>query len=402
LRILASGATGREVVLALPLSRLLLRIVRVPAGEDPVEVAAPVLKAASPFPDEPLTVGVEVVRENETEKIVIAAALPESATDDIGEALDAAKFSVVRIDSLALGQIRGVWAALGESADRRAVLIRGVDCISLLVLDGDLPVAIRAISEGQDLRREVMLSLLEAEDFGGARKLTEVIVVDSREEGEAGGESEEGFKALSSFAPVRKLAVGSDAALVGVQERAMDAASLNVLPESWREMLEETRLKAKLVRGVAIAGGIWALVMAVLLGVPSVYKFMEDSQRDLSRQHRRQYEAVKAMRDKVDVVRKYSDHERTALEIMKAVSDHLPDGVTLTSWSYARDEGVWIDGETAVKDETYALKETLEALPTKDGEGRLFEVVELSGVRSVKGLWQFKITCLYKAKEEGE
>ena len=36
LRVLASGAKGREAVLALPLSRLIAKMVRVPSGEDPV------------------------------------------------------------------------------------------------------------------------------------------------------------------------------------------------------------------------------------------------------------------------------------------------------------------------------------------------------------------------------
>ena len=103
LRLLASGAKGREAVLALPLNRLIAKIVRVPSGEDPAAVAAPLLQAASPFPDEQLTVGCETVRESEEGAVALAAALPESAVDDIGEALDAAKLSVVRIDSLALG-----------------------------------------------------------------------------------------------------------------------------------------------------------------------------------------------------------------------------------------------------------------------------------------------------------
>ena len=112
MRVLASGENGREVVLALPLNRLLVRMVRVPAEADAIETALPILKAASPFPDDALTVGCETVREDESGKIVIAAALPESAADDIGEALDAAKLSVTRIDALVLGQLRGIWSAL--------------------------------------------------------------------------------------------------------------------------------------------------------------------------------------------------------------------------------------------------------------------------------------------------
>ena len=59
LRVMASGVKSREAVLALPLGRLLVRLVRVAEGEDPVEVARGILSAASPFPDESLAVGPE-------------------------------------------------------------------------------------------------------------------------------------------------------------------------------------------------------------------------------------------------------------------------------------------------------------------------------------------------------
>ena len=393
--------------MALPLNRLIVKMVRVPSESDPVEFSAPILKALSPFPDDPLTVSCEMVREDADGKIVIAAALPEGAADDIGEALDAEKFSVVRIDALALGQLRGVWTALGESADRRLVLIRSADCISLVVLDGDLPSAIRAISETSDLRREVMLSLLEAEDFGGARSLAEVVVVegDSGEGESAPSQTDVDECVLSSFAPVRRLAVGADAALVGVAERASEESAINALPESWREMLEETRFKAKLVKCLAIAGGIWLLIIAVLFGVPLVYGFMTDHQKSLSKQHARQYAAVKEMKAKVDLVRKYSDHARGALEIMKAVSDRLPEGITLSGWNYKREDGVRVSGDADTAEATYAFKDAMDAM--HDGEGdevgeKIFGTVNLNGPSASKGSYRFDLDCQYKAEDEAE
>ena len=417
LRILASGEKGREAVLALPLNRLLVKMVRVAPDEDPVTVAEPILKSLSPFPDDSLTVGCETVREDESGRIVIAAALPESAADDIGEALDAAKLSVVRIDSLALGQIRGVWPSLGESSGRRLVLLDSSDCLSLVVLDGDQPSAIRAITDRSDLPREIMLSLLEAEDFGGAKKLEEIILVENDKSGERdeGGESsqvplapqgppvkEDPFNSLEAFAPIRRLTVGSDAALVGVAERTSDAGALNALPASWREMLEETRFKAKLMKGLAIAGGVWLLVLAVLFGVPIVYNFMTDHQKSLSKQHQRQYRDVKEMKAKVDLIHKYSDHARGALEIMKALSDRLPEEVTLTAWNYKRDEGVRVSGEGDTAESVYAFKDEMDALVAGEGEdgGRIFPTVSLSGPNASKGKHRFDLDCQYKGEEE--
>ena len=427
MRVLASGEKSREAVLALPLNRLLVKMVRVPQDEDPVAVSEPILKTLSPFPADALTVSCETVRDDENGRVVIAAALPESAADDIGEALDAEKLSVVRIDSLALGQIRGIWNALGESSARRLVLLDSTDCLSCIVLDGDQPSAIRAITDRTNLWREVTLSLLEAEDFGGEKKLDEIVVVRSgeaesgeAESGEAeslplqdkdessisgsGKDSASPLLGLSSFAPVRTIEVGSDAALVGVAERSADPAALNALPSTWQEMLEETRFKAKLTRYLAIAGGVWTLVMAVLFGVPVVYGFMTDHQKSLSKQHQRQYQAVKEMKAKVDLIHKYSDHARGALEIMKAVSDRLPEGITLSSWTYKRDEGVRVSGDAATAEDVYAFKDAMDALSAgeeKDAEV-IFNVVDLSGPNASKGGYRFDLDCQYQTGDEDE
>ena len=422
LRVLASGETSREAVLALPLNRLLVKMVRMPPGEDPVAVAEPVLKSMSPFPDDSITVGCETVREDGDGRVVIAAALPESAADDIGEALDAAKLNVVRIDSLALGQIRGVWPSLGESSGRRLVLLDSIDCLSCIVLDGDQPSAIRAITDRSDLRREIMLSLLEAENFGGARRLDEIILVETDSTGSTAPagptdskdslvtptdpagptDSKDSFAALEAFAPVRRLTVGADAALVGVAERAADEGSLNALPASWRELLEETRFKAKLVRYLAIAGGIWLLIMAVLFGVPMVYDFLTDHQKSLSKQHQRQYREVKDMKAKVDLIRKYSDHARGALEIMKALSDRLPEEITLTTWNYKRDEGVRVSGEGDAAESVYAFKDAMDEMSAGEGEDgeRIFPTVTLNGPNASKGRHRFDLDCQYKGEEE--
>ena len=419
MRVLASGEKSREAVLALPLNRLLMKMVRVPQDEDPVAFSEPILKALSPFPDDALTVSCETVRDDGDGRVVIAAALPESAADDIGEALDAEKLSVVRVDSLALGQLRGIWNTLGESSARRLILLDSPDCLSCIVLDGDQPSAIRAITDRTNLWREVALSLLEAEDFGGARKIDEIVVVE-QDQSDAGGESDESaqvplapqdapakedpFNVLAAFAPIRRITVGSDAALVGVAERAADEGGLNALPESWRELLEETRFKAKLIRYLAVAGGFWLLIMAVLFGVPTVYGFMTDHQKSLSKQHQRQYTAVKEMKAKVDLIHKYSDHARGALEIMKALSDRLPEGVTLSGWNYNREDGVRVSGDAETAEAVYKFKDAMDEMADgEDGEGeRIFGVVDLNGPNASKGGYRFDLDCQYKTGDEDE
>lgn len=386
-----------EAVLALPLSRLVVKMVRVPEEADAVETASGILSAISPFPDEPLTVSCETVRETEKGRVVLAAALPEGAADDIADALDAAKINVTRVDILSLGELRGLWPQLsdGRVGVRRLVLLKGADCISLFVLDDDQPTAVRAITSEGDLRREVMLSLLEAEDFGGAKPLAEIVV--------AGDVDVAG---LESFAPVRRIEAGEDRtalALKGVEERAGEPSSLDALPESWREVLDETRFKAKLKKFLAISCGIWAIVMLVLFGVPFVFGLLTDHQRSLCREHSRQYKSVLAMKEKVDLVRKYSDHARGALETMKMVSDllPLPEGsdsscIELGSWNFKREDGVRFSGEADSAQLVYQFKDALI-------DCGLFAQVNLQGPSAGKGGRQrFDIDCRFEGEEEAE
>ncbi len=400
LRPLGSEIVPGEAVLALPLSRLVVKMVRVPEEADAVETASGILAAVSPFPDEPLTVSCETVRETEKGRVVLAAALPEGAADDIADALDAAKINVTRVDILSLGELRGLWSQLsnGSAGVRRLVLLKGADCISLFVLDDDQPSAVRAITSEGDLRREVMLSLLEAEDFGGAKPLSEIVVVG---EVDASG--------LESFAPVRRIEVGEDRialALKGVEERSGEPSSLDALPESWREVLEETRFKAKLKKFLAIAGGIWAFVMLVLFGVPVVFGLLTDRQKSLCREHSRQYKSVLAMKEKVDLVRKYSDHARGALETMKVVSDllPLPEGsdsscIELNSWNFRREDGersggVKFSGEADSTALVYQFKDALV-------DCGLFAQVDLQGPSAGKGGRQrFDIDCRFEGEEQ--
>lgn len=392
LHYLQTVSGGREAVLALPLNRLLVKMVKVPSDVEAAEFCTSVLQGINPFPDEPLTVSCETVRETEDGSVVIAAALPESSADDIGEALDAEKINVVRIDALVFGELRSIWNSLAVGETRKLVIVGSGEASSVLVLDADMPVSVRAIAQGGDLTRETMLSLLEAEEFGGARVLEEIVLVGDVE-----------FE--SALAPVRRLpGVSLEDALAGVRERSEEGTSLNALPESWREVLEETRFKAKLAKSLAVAGTVWALVMGVLFGVPLVYGFMADKQKSLSRAHRSRYSEVSGMREKVKLVQKYSDHSRGALEIMKALSDRLPEGIELSSWNFERENadegrgGVTISGEADSANLVYEFKDEMSEL--KIGDENLFGTVNLRGPTAGRGGKQrFDLECRFAAEE---
>lgn len=413
---LVAGDGGNEVVLALPLSRLVAKVVKVPADADPAEFAAPVLKAACPYPDDDLAVGVEVMRESEDGKIVIAAALPESSADDIGEALDEAKLNVVKIDALVLGELRALWPKIfvsGTDTLRRLLVLEGEDALSLVILDGDQICSLRCVDPKNPINREVMLGLLEAEDFAGGKKLSEILVRRREPSGDSGDTSTDAYSGfhgdLSRFAPVREVTCDDeDAALKGVAERADEESTLDALPDSWREVLEETRFKAGLLKWMTFFIGIWLLVIGVLFGVPFYNDMRAAGEKEKCRLHRKQYREVTEMMAKVDLVKKYSDHSTGALAVMKAVSDRLPaDGVTVERYTYKFDDGVVISAVADSSKLVYDFHDALEAvmIEGEDDGKRLFEDVSLKNLksRSAKSSEQaFTIECRFRKEEEEE
>jgi hypothetical protein len=144
--------------------------------------------------------------------------------------------------------------------------------------------------------------------------------------------------------------------------------------------------------------------MGILFGVPLVYGFMTDKQKSLSRAHRGRYAEVSGMREKVKLVQKYSDHAKGALEIMKALSDRLPEGIELGSWNFERENadegrgGVTVSGEADSANLVYEFKDAMSEL--KIGDEKLFAAVNLRGPTAGKGGKQrFDLECRFLSEE---
>ena len=388
----------REVSLSLPLSELFVKVLKFPADrrEDLDDLVAEEMKSLSPFPDEDLKVGWEIVRETEKELFVSAAALPESTAGRIGESLAAAKLTVVRTDATALGWIRTLWPRITEKpgVGRRLVMLDlDGNGWELAVLDDDTPVILRGLgmAAGGDmvrLRREIMLSLMEADRFSGGREVGEVLVFAH------GAVSPETQELLADYGEVRVVECEDESGGVeGCARREDEDCTFDVTPYTWAEALKEGRFKRRLNLSVAVAFGVWILAVAAAVGGLFVVDALTGRVTAKSKRHQREYKQVNDMRERVELVKRYSDHNRGVLEILKAVSDRLPDGVTLTSFQFKRDEGVKISGEAEQPTMVYEFKNALV-------KSEAFAVVNLRGPSASRGIHKFDIDTAFEAKEE--
>ncbi len=406
-RAAAARFGSREFTLSLPLSMMLVKTVRLPAEarDDLLGAAQMELDSISPFPDEVLSPGAEVLFETDREIVAVMAALPDAASAEISEALAAAKVRVTRTDAAALGWMRSLWPRIceKEGASLRIVLLNLCGGWDLLVIEDGSPSFMRGIGEAaspEELAREVTLSLLQ---LGGAGDADDVVVC-SR-----GHVDDATLSRLGAFGPVREVLVDDDFGGVnGVALRAVEGATFDVTPAAWREALAESRFRRRLSVWLAVAGALWLVLMGVLFGVDATYDFMTDQQKAKQRdkRHAAAFKEVSALKSRVELIQKYADHAHGALEVLKTVSDALPPSQDMMfgSFKYKRDESVRVAGTATAREDLRTFMDNLNEASFEDAEEgeRLFSKVQQSGGENVnkKGAIRFTMEGFFHVAEE--
>jgi len=386
----------RECVLALPLTRVLSVPLTLPAESADMadERAVQALAKLSPFPDEELVAAVEVTAETEHELSLLAAALPETAADEIGEALESARLCVVRTDITALGRLREYWGDLttGPETSRRLVLMEHGGEWDCFVLDEGAPVVLRGFVAAvpADVVRETTFSVFQCPTD---RDIGDVVLVTARADAAAFAE------ALAGVGPVRVVGPGSDfRAAEGCARRLAEGTTFDATPAAWRLRTADARASRNRMRAMAAAGALWLMCAVAVFGGPVWYGHLTDRVKAASKAHEKAYRTVRDMRERVKLVRKYSDHSRGALEMLLAASQKLPEGVTLTSFQFKRDEKMSVQGNATDTALVYAYKDRLSACTFPDGT-KMFPSVKLTGPRHTKNGESFTLD-LFPQEEE--
>lgn len=386
----------RRVVLGLPLSRVLVRILKMPpeVRADLTEAVALQLDKLSPFPGEELAIGCEVLSEDQDNLWVLAAAVPAAIYDELGAALDSANLQVWRTDISVMGWLRTLGASCKLlQPGRRAVLMNPDGVWDLLILDDGVPVMMRSLGAhvtADDIARDILLSLLNAELESGGRELTEVVVVAKEPP-----TSELTAKLQTvTEATVRHATIPTDdGGVEGVALRSGEGATLDLTPQGWRDAIREAHLRKRLLTGVGIAVAIWVVFMGTLFAGPMVFKQLTARERTASRSHSKAYREVADTRDRVKLIEAYTDRSKSPLEMLRMTSLYMPQGITLIGFTYKREDGIKISGEADQPTMVYDFKDAV----TDD---EVFEAVNLIGPSLTKGKHKFDIEGKFFNPEE--
>ena len=352
------------VVLGLPTSLLLLRVLRLPplAREELSDAILLQMDKLSPFPGDELSIGWEVLSEDAEQVTIFAAAAPDRHMQALDQACVAAGLRMVRVDVALLAW----WRMLREQQllpaceGRQAVLIAQGGEWDLLVLDRGLPVMARGLGrpvDDGDLARELTLSLFQAEMETGALPLLEVVVVSET----LPADSVLGL--IRSVVPVEVRCVTTPqnaTAADGLCLRTVEGAMLDLTPTSWRRRERESVGRRRMVLGLSAAAGLWVALLATLLFGP----FATDQLIRLQKRHQAEiaadYSQVSNMCQRVHLIRQYMDRSASLLESLRTICEAQPEGVELSEITYDREKGCKLKGEAVNRGVVYTFKEQLQ------------------------------------------
>ncbi len=370
------------VVLALPTSLLLLRVLRMPVltREELADAVLLQMDKLSPFPGDELSIGWEVLAEDAEQITIFAAAAPDRHMQAIDQARVEAglRFSRVDVALLAWWRLLREQNLLPPGDGRQAVLIAQGGEWDLLVLDRGLPVMARGLGrsvEDGDLARELALSLFQVEMESGPQSLQEVLVVATTAPDAAVLEPLRAVVAAEvRCIPAPVTATAAD----GLARRTVEGATLDLTPASWRQREQTAHVRRRLVLGLSAAAGLWVALLSTLLLGPFVTDQLTKLQKRRQAEIAASYQQVSDMRERVRLVRRYMDRSGSLLESLRAICAAQPEGVELSELSYDREKGCRFKGEAIAPALVYSFKEQVETTAP-------FHACKLGGVSLVPG-----------------
>jgi len=397
-----------DITVALRTSELLMRVMEFPTVEEG-EIADMIgfqIDKISPFPTEQLAISHEVLQQAEESSLVLMTAAKRSCIDAIGDTFEAKGIRVHSIDARVFG-----WMGLLEDEGH----VVGDDCeifivddhidFSLVVVASGIPVAFRMLdtklvdmASVDELATEISYTLTTLDT---ERDLPAPSAIQFWSLGDLAADLRAKLSEKSGL-PVHPHSLASLPPLSeGIVRRTLDDRShIELVPREWIEYERRKQLRR---RFTLISSSIVAVWIFILLLFYSIYK-VRDVRLGRIQKHLAALEpdARQALenRQKLKVLKVYTDRSDSALECLRELTQLLPPGnIEFASYNYKKGKGVTLRG-TASNDET--IYDFFEALT----ESALFERLKDQSVnaKTIKGIRGavFSATLELPVEEEGQ
>jgi hypothetical protein len=367
--------------LGVPAGDMLMRTLRLPAVDE-AELAGMVslqMDKISPFPIKDMVVSSEVLERRGGNVVVFVAAVRKTVLDGMGDACRAAGFVPTRLDAVPLGW----WHMLGEGGflsteGRQVVLIHEGGGPQLMVLDGGVPIAVRALDvpaedplpdQAAQLADEIGYTLAAAEMEHGESALGQTVVWWP---GSLPAAVRDAVCEVCGPALAVHDAAGLPSAAEGIARRAAAPAGLlDLTPPAWVDRWEEQRVRSQLVRMAVVLGVLWGLAVAGVYGGVAWEKWRLNRLESVRAAVHEPANRVREMKGRISMIRRYMDRTHSALECLRETTRLMPSGgMELSSFTYRKGESVKVSGQADSSDLVYAYKRALDGSPLF-GEGTL-------------------------------
>ena len=386
--------------------QLLLRVVDLPTT-DPDELLGMMelqIEKFSPFPVDTLTVSYETLAETESSSRVLIVAVKNDVVDDLGDVFHELGVTVRWIDVDVLGWWH--WLTKYEKVEkfgREAILMNFQDSMMLVVAQNGSPLALRAIpgleemtpeERSDTVAEEVDFTLTSLEtEWGGVDHTHYSLWTEGEPSQELANSLGESLQSDIATASLNDLPPLSHA----LAERAMDRRPgiVDLAPPGWEAEDLARATKKNLLIATAGVIGVCLCIFLVLSVLVKVRKTQLEKVTVSRQEIAEPANQVRAVQNKVKMLRKYIEHDSSSLEVLRSICVSLTDGVDLSSFAYNRNGNISIRGEANSEEPIYKFVEQLQDAP-------LFQDVKLDRVEQKRRKNQNKSIFRLAAKIQGK
>jgi Tfp pilus assembly PilM family ATPase len=302
----------------------------------------------TPLPVEEVVYSFEPLETTDSETRVLVVVAPKAAVNERVEVLEAAGFppEVVGVDILALfrGFLRSQLLPVDERLNTFVQI--GPTAANIIVHTHGVPVAIRSVMLGEAslgsvesrtaLREELQRTQVAAEADQPDHEIGRVVLATWSENLRA--DVEELARGWNGEAQCyTNGSVLSPGASLCVETAAADALRLNLLPDEWRQRRRVAQQRRRLIRGGIVLGAIYLLGLAVFLSLMGVRQSRLNEVKAKIAQSQKALNDARELNRLVVAMQKQLDTKYSALEVLRAVSDVMPENVKLNGFTFKRD-----------------------------------------------------------------
>ena len=399
------GRIPAPVSIGIPASWVLLRIAELPSGspEDVKNMAELQIDKFSPFPIEESAISYEILSEQDGRCRLLLSAIKTDTINLLAGALRDAGIEPKWVDINLLG-----WWKLLQDAGKvhsegiQVFIILEDSTCDIIITSSGIPIALRSLSgmddmpaeeADQEIARETALTLssLDLDREGGQPAEFSIWHRGERPEGLIKIFAEH-FQITAHPEFLDSLPPLAEGLLRRTATRT--AGRMDLAPLAWSQTEMALRTKRRVILVSIIAASIWLTGMIGLFGS---LQFQKNSIASLTQELtdlKGPAEKVKSIRERTQSLTKYMDRSFSGLECLREISDRLPPGITLKSFTYHKNKNLEMTGEAEEYAQIADFKKDIE-------RSKLFVASELSRTRRTReGKEEFKIVCTLPGGEQ--